>query len=47
MIGQKLQPVSRKMGQFNLNMNIDGHFFYVTLWRHEWRYQQQMLFFLW
>ena len=29
MIGQKLRPVSRKMWQFYLNMNIEG-----TLWRH-------------
>ena len=29
MIGQKLRPVSQKMWQFHLNMNIEG-----TLWRH-------------
>ena len=29
MIGQKLRPVSRKMWQFHLNINIEG-----TLWRH-------------
>ena len=29
MIGQKLRPVSRKMWQFHLNMNIEGRF-----WRH-------------
>ena len=29
MISQKLRPVSRKMWQFHLNMNIDGR-----LWRH-------------
>ena len=29
MIGQKLRPVSQKMWQFHLNMNIE-----VTLWRH-------------
>ena len=29
MIGQKLPPVSQKMWQFHLNMNIEG-----TLWRH-------------
>ena len=28
-IGQKLWPVSRKMWQFHLNMNIEG-----TFWRH-------------
>ena len=28
MIGQKLRPVSQKMWQFHLNMNIEG-----TLWR--------------
>ena len=28
MIGKKLRPVSRKMWQFDLNMNIEG-----TLWR--------------
>ena len=28
MIGQKLRPVSLKMWQFHLNMNIEG-----TLWR--------------
>ena len=29
MIGKKLRPVSQKMWQFHLNMNIEG-----TLWRH-------------
>ena len=29
MIGQKLRPVSWKMWQFHLNMNIED-----TLWRH-------------
>ena len=29
MISQKLRPVSQKMWQFHLNMNIEG-----TLWRH-------------
>ena len=29
MIGQKLRPVSQKMSQFHLNMNIEG-----TIWRH-------------
>ena len=29
MIGQKLRPVSQKMWQFHLNINIEG-----TLWRH-------------
>ena len=29
MIGQKLRPVSQKMWQFHLNMNIEG-----ILWRH-------------
>ena len=40
MIGQKLRPVSQKMWQFHLNMNIEG-----TLWRHAvtswWRHHYE------
>ena len=43
MISKKLQPVSRKMLQFHLNMNIEGRFD-VTLWRHQWRHQHQKYF---
>ena len=36
MTGQKLRPVSQKMWEFHLNMNIDG-----TLWRHWWRHHYE------
>ena len=40
MIGQKLRPVSRKMWQFHLNMNIEGNFD-VTLWRNWWHHHYE------
>ena len=40
MIGQKLRPVSGKMWQFHLNMNIEGKFD-VTLWRNWWHHHYE------